>query len=50
MNKKGDKGHITKERYYKLYKIPLRWYSHVGTMQNQRTEIPTATMEGTWKR
>jgi hypothetical protein len=50
MNKQGDKGHNTRERYYKLHEIPLRWYSHVGTMQNQTTEIPTVTMEGTMKR
>jgi hypothetical protein len=23
-NKQGDKGYITTDRYYKLYKIPLR--------------------------
>jgi hypothetical protein len=56
---KKDKGlrithkrQIARERYCKIYKIPIRWYGHVERRQNQRMakEIATATMEASRKK
>jgi hypothetical protein len=53
-NKRGDKGHIIGDRYFKMYEIPVTKMvcGHVERMQDQRMskEIATYTMKGTRKR
>ena len=49
-SKPGDKVHITRGTYCKIYKfLQLRWYDHVERMQNHQmpNQVTTATVEGT---
>jgi len=48
-NKQRYKGHITRGRYCKTYKIPPKYYGQAERMQNQRSpkHITTGTMEVT---